>query len=676
MLDDDDLRQLDNSLSLSLSLSSAHSQSAQNSASPIPLFEQIQGAEIDNDQYQNQNRLVDNSYSFNSNDFAELNNTKNSLTAAFNNTIHDNDNNITNNSDKNNNIGFKNDVEGNSQGQTEFDNYRADQLQFQPQSLGNNNFHSPIVNPLLPSPKTLYSHQQPLPRTSNFQADMLLEARTELNNLRSLNQRILAMNEENRTKIDKLMYDKERAITDAKTDYEAVLQSMVGAHNAEKSEWMGKLEHLRKEFQLVKTDAAQIKDIKASLIKEKEMDILGVKKMIMEEKEKHLLFFQGEMERDRKIWDKEKVKLENEVAGLTGNIEKIHQHSSNLQLRLGEETTHVCALEQGNEDMAVRIAILEDQAASFDAKKVVCSLLIDLLMDFGIQMDSNCDVPALVNVLRDVYRGQEEEIRTLRSVPNSDGIRVEEVRRNFAKQMEEFQRIHDSQIKTLKSQLDQERRRVEEYAKNFASSPSSSPNRLEGSVEKRLQTLIESHPLAFAHFKSRLETQHQTHMSSLITDNNIATQDLISRLESEKQSLASRRHTESTALKSETTRLREELRLLKNNFDNKIHDATRKLKEQCGNAYAGAVKKLKDEYVRQEGILRDRFEGEVDRVQGQRMAMSLGAGKLGELGDTKVCCLSFFVIRNSSFLMGLFAASGRNPQDQIEQPRKAPSVRS
>lgn len=142
----------------------------------------------------------------------------------------------------------------------------------------------------------------------------------------------------------------------------------------------------------------------------------------------------------------------------------------------------------------------------------------------------------------------------------------------------------------------------------------------------KLERLIKQFPLEFATFRSRLQLEHSEALSLMEKQHQQTIKDLTLRFDRDRQLLVDSHRQDVQSVRAQfdkaTDQLKqqaEQLKQLDQKHADQLETITKRLKEQCGNAYLKAVKKLKEDYQDKLRQIRDRTTSETTVVQEYRL---------------------------------------------------------
>ncbi|KAH9268139.1 hypothetical protein BASA83_009531 [Batrachochytrium salamandrivorans] len=129
--------------------------------------------------------------------------------------------------------------------------------------------------------------------------DMLFDARDESQSLRALNERLLQANNQHLQKIADLELDRERSVNMATMQAEEQIKRVQNYETQKHSTLQDQITQLTKDLTAAKSSLTQINQIKASLHREKELEVLTIKKELLAHTERHLQDIRSEMASQR-----------------------------------------------------------------------------------------------------------------------------------------------------------------------------------------------------------------------------------------------------------------------------------------------------------------------------------------------------------------------------------------
>ncbi|RKO92142.1 hypothetical protein BDK51DRAFT_30106 [Blyttiomyces helicus] len=182
--------------------------------------------------------------------------------------------------------------------------------------------------------------------------DMVVEARNECLSLRALNVRLLASNEELRTRLDEVGYEKERADSEFNQELSRRIDGMKRAESERVATLQSRIHQLETDLESFRSSQTQMASIRATLEREKELDILTLKKELLVQKERQLQDLRREMatekeETSRKL--REDMKRQADEA--SRRIRRLESNLAELEREAAERQED---LQQARRSLAAR----------------------------------------------------------------------------------------------------------------------------------------------------------------------------------------------------------------------------------------------------------------------------------------------------------------------------------
>ncbi|XJO75593.1 hypothetical protein BDV3_006246 [Batrachochytrium dendrobatidis] len=513
--------------------------------------------------------------------------------------------------------------------------------------------------------------------------DMLFEARSECQSLRALNERLLQANSDHHQQLNEIQLEHERALNAANATAEDQIKRIQGYEKQKQELLQEKINTLDQDLTQLQTTTKQISQIRASLQREKELEVLTIKKELLGKTERHLVDMRQEMALGRKELQKTyQQEIDNEAA-------KAEELKTRLKTVCDERDA---ALQNAIElkrqmteksDLVAKVDGLVSERAELISKVAEMEYAMEQIWTIMNGSNSSNAQPQSNFASSTSSSGTSKSLRRSGSRPKTDFISKDQVilkckelveqheatvanlRADLSVKTEQMQSIKDEltiQMQDTQSHLETQHRRVLDALKRAhmaelaqtkvtleaslsmaKSDEENSRNRMEANIRslskhvQNLQLQLKSktengskrtnspldHPVIpdsqvtltelaarfptqLNQYRSGLESQLRRHMNAMA-------------LQAHSDEIASLKADHAQTLQLLTAQHEQERQTIVNRHQAEIVSVSTRLKEQCSAAYDTAITKLKDEYLRLEGLLVKKFTGEkelyVDRLE-------------------------------------------------------------
>ncbi|KAJ3056399.1 hypothetical protein HK097_007128 [Rhizophlyctis rosea] len=476
--------------------------------------------------------------------------------------------------------------------------------------------------------------------------DMLLKAREECQSLQSMNERLIKTNQELQAHLDALQWSQQKKLSDLEQEHEMTVSKLqreaaqrLGAHQTE-------TRHLKDELLKAKVEQTHIGSIRDSLQREKELDLMNIKKDLLGQKERQLEEIRRELEREkeaaaRKLEEANRQmqhSFNDEMNTLRRELQEKSERIADLEIVLANASGRPAAEDFSQQHDALwevhqqlevdcnrQRAVLqyvteqlgqaipegimsEPNESDIRGLAVKCRRHIahceqtvgDLRAELQLRKEMRSKESCLVAVNRDLENRlaqvEEDHMQILASMNAAHEVEIVTLRT-----------AHDARLTSLNGLLEQ-RKRTSSAGSDVASSPDALPNPV------TLKNILAKYPsqmrqyrtsIDAEHVEQRLaaEAEHAGEMALRTQRFNAMTLQMQSGVEAERNAGEQRRKEE-------------------------IAKVSKRLKEQCSQAYDSAVQKLRREYAELEKSLREKLAQEKAAYQRDR-STSGGSGTSG-----------------------------------------------
>ncbi|TPX40096.1 hypothetical protein SeLEV6574_g06793 [Synchytrium endobioticum] len=420
---------------------------------------------------------------------------------------------------------------------------------------------------------------------------MVEEMRNECRSLKALNERLLAANEDLRSTQTNLTLEHERALRDTRKDFENMMQKLQRSEDERRSVLERRIEELQQDLHHARSSASQMATIRATLEREKELDILQVKKDVMSQKERQLQDIRRELQRDkedlqRRLRDEiesekdarvaEKRRLESDLARAKRQLEQKDEELQNLEENMNRVEMQV--QQSRRRPSTNEVGTQSDTAislnSSYDDDLLFLFRELDTLFgsDFSASIRSNT-----------IYNDAKVSSRARRLVDRC---------RSYVESTEQAILTTRSDLANLKTKYEgiigEANRKMDEYKQQIVGLRK---NRNVGNNNQQpstpqtatLEDLERHYPSVYAQLKSDVSRQYELEKKALLAS-------------AENRRIRDVAETKRLAAE-DTERMGNEIR------------------QKCSTAYEKAVKRLKEEYRKLEAKLRAEIDEERKKVQ-------------------------------------------------------------
>ncbi|KAI8916140.1 hypothetical protein EDD86DRAFT_244086 [Gorgonomyces haynaldii] len=436
------------------------------------------------------------------------------------------------------------------------------------------------------------------PRRSAHLADMLAQARGESQQLRDLNEKLLQTSEDYRQKLAYLELEKER--------------------ESERSKRKQLEEHILKlqnDLQTAHTSQSQISAIRQSLEREKELDILNVKKDLLAQKERQLNEIRNEMhlqkEQMKRVFDIELEAKEKQYQKQLSELKPVEIQKPETR-DASEQASESLPIEGERDALKTQIHYLKEQLLCLfsDQQSYDLSMdqeqLIEHCRQYIGQMEHKLlnTEQRLQHALDLVHTQQSQLQNTFQQEKQQLELKHQETTQSLKQahqaELSQQQKVYENRIKQVQQELGNKISNMEHLVIQKPSEPKINT----------LQDLLKIYPVLMATYRSQIESL--LHKPPLGQNNQLEQRHVndtfrIRELENE--------------MKSMDLKHKQLMQQAKENHDNKIlhleqlhkrelSQLSQRLKDHCAKAYDNAIVKLKEEYSKLEKHLRSKFERE------------------------------------------------------------------
>ncbi|KAJ3337069.1 hypothetical protein HDU93_001692 [Gonapodya sp. JEL0774] len=472
--------------------------------------------------------------------------------------------------------------------------------------------------------------------------DVLAQNRIEIQKLQEANDMLMRTNDEARKALDAAVYEKEKAVMVLKSEHEAKVEELKRDSLTQITELQTQLTQFQSDLLLARTATANVSHIRATLQREKELDVLTARKEILAQKERQLQELRRDMndevgrvqrewkERER-LWKQQKDMMEDEAGVKEAELERAKGECLRWK-REAEQARDLVAAKPGVREawtLAVDGRIPEMEQRLNNAVEEVEKTrrkLASLAQVFSDDSEriSVLSVDQVVSIVREAHdakadqldrleaelHGKEQVIALLRrEQPGLLSSKVAEARaameRAHSQQVQSLQVSHAEEISTIRATHDSYVRRLkaehETQVHQFETTIRELTVQVEQSVAARVPSSLnefqEMYPRELASYKAQIDAEHQQELGELMDRQEQDNAALVERLDAEKNELIEKHAHE-------------------------IQDVATRIKAQCATAYSNAIEKLKTEYSRLEKRLTAKFERET-RANEERAASDI-----------------------------------------------------
>ncbi|TPX32698.1 hypothetical protein SmJEL517_g04202 [Synchytrium microbalum] len=446
---------------------------------------------------------------------------------------------------------------------------------------------------------------------------MVEEMRNECRSLKALNERLLNANEELRTSQTKSTLEHEASSQQTRKEFEGMLQALQRSEEDRRSLLQKRIEQLQQDLHHSKASASQLASIRATMEREKELDILEVKKEVMSQKERQLQEIRREMQRDK----------EEMQQRLREDIEHEKDERAAERRRLESDLARTKRLVEQKEE---EIRSMEQRLIEREHAVMRRPVSLEVATQVDSQPDITSNDLAFLNRELDTLFGADNAASIRSSTGFNDTLVTNRTRRLIDRCRAYVESTEQAILQTrgdLAHALNKDRRDQTEAARELTA-------KLEERHRKSIQDVTNAHNAEAESIKARYEalvaelrkkaddarfqlhslTSNQQAAASsspkptTIDELETAFPSLISRL---KSSLTKQHESETDALlaSAENRRLRD-VAEAKQLASEEAERTTTKIRERCAKAYETAVTRLKEEYVKVEAQLRDKVGGD------------------------------------------------------------------
>ncbi|KAI8927177.1 hypothetical protein BC831DRAFT_453625 [Entophlyctis helioformis] len=125
--------------------------------------------------------------------------------------------------------------------------------------------------------------------------DMLTETRAECYSLRTLNERLLKSTKEYQQQLGALELERDRAVIDTRMQADLQIQRIQESERQNQQLMQDEIQRLKADLEAARSTTTQIQGIRASIQREKELDVLALKKELLVQKERQLQDLRNDM---------------------------------------------------------------------------------------------------------------------------------------------------------------------------------------------------------------------------------------------------------------------------------------------------------------------------------------------------------------------------------------------
>ncbi|KXS22451.1 hypothetical protein M427DRAFT_172892 [Gonapodya prolifera JEL478] len=478
---------------------------------------------------------------------------------------------------------------------------------------------------------------------AGFGSDLPANPLIEVKNLREVNDMLKRTSDEARRALDAAVYEKEKAIMLLKSENEAKVEQLKRESLTQITALQTQVTQLQSDLLLSRTSTANVTSIRATLQREKELDILTARKEILAQKEKQLQDLRRDMNEEvgrvhkewkerEKLWKQEKDMLQEDSMDKDVELSRLRTECAALQ-RETEKIKEQWVLKPSTRDVGTsvvdpRITELEREAKrnldNADAMKRKLRQALAETSDLSYEStDSLVDVllekynaqAKMISKLEADLHGKEQVISFLRREhPGILSNKVAEVRsamgRAHSQELQSLQVTHAEEISTIRATHDSyvQRLRAEHAAQvdQFECTIqelSSQIDQLHSSprAPKSMEEFVRMYPRELGSYRAQIDSDHHREMDDVLA-----------------------RHQQDNAVMEES--FDKEKRELIGKHSQDIQEAAARIKAHCSMAYESAVAKLKNEYGRLEKRLRAKLDQEKGAIL-DRAAQEVNAAR-------------------------------------------------
>ncbi|KAJ2994526.1 hypothetical protein HDV02_001504 [Globomyces sp. JEL0801] len=322
---------------------------------------------------------------------------------------------------------------------------------------------------------------------------LLLDAENESRSLRILNERLVIANTEYQQKIDRLELEMERIQFDNQKSIEQAIQSTIQSNIERQQKSDEIISKLRDELETSKKSVDHLTTIRRTIEREKELDILEMKKNLLSEKEKTLYELRNEMAQQRQRLQSDYERQINEERAKSRDT---YAEFKQFQQDIIGVLSPVVNMPVERQSISARVVLQMVETVVEHTSKVTAQMHRQMQSESQIQEQTNNAVQQMEMQQKDIIQQLEQKHKeALDSLikAHEDNIAIQN------KQLVEMEKKYQLQLESAKSNQKFESENYERLL-----------HELKKQHQMAFETNSETYQLQINNLKHQLETLRET----------------------------------------------------------------------------------------------------------------------------------------------------------------------